>query len=193
MSTVLKSPKGLKDLECKKGQLRSQPPILYVTLTDLVMTKEAPESLKIKLPNGIIFNMSIFSQGNTEEYLAHVVTVLCLINQKGLDAQCRKLAKAADKLAGILENLQKTVGTKGATPKNEMESQKLEIGQTQEMLQDAQKVHNEAIAKTLRNLLSSDAKSQWDCICRKMHECDMRAGVNGQVSKGRHPHRWTAF
>jgi hypothetical protein len=49
--------------------------------------------------------------------------------------QCRKLAKAVDKLAGSLENLQKTVGTKGAIPKDEMESRKLEIWQTQVMLQ----------------------------------------------------------
>jgi hypothetical protein len=117
MSTLLKSPKGLKDLECKKGQPSSQPPIPCIPLTDLVTTKEALESLKIKLPDGTDFNMSIFSQGNTKEYLAHVVVVLCLINQMGLNVQCRKLAKAVDKLARTLENLQMTVGTKGATPK----------------------------------------------------------------------------
>ncbi len=72
--------------------------------------------------------MSIFSQGKNKEYLAHIVAVLCLINQKGLDVQCRKLAKAVDKPARMLENHQKTVGTKGAVPKDEMESHKLEIG-----------------------------------------------------------------
>ncbi len=50
----------------------------------------------------------------------------------------QEAAKAVDKLAGMIENLQKTVGTKGATPKDELESRKLEIRQTQEMLQDAQ-------------------------------------------------------
>jgi hypothetical protein len=151
---------------------------------DLVTTKELPESLKIKLPDGTVFNMSIFSQGNTEEYLAHVVKVLHLnlINQKGLNMQCRKLAKACDKLAGTLENLQKTVGTKGTIPKDEMESPKLEIGHTQEMLQDAQKANNKAIAKIyelLRNLLSGDVQSQWDWDCCKMHKHDWWAGVNG--------------
>ncbi len=130
---------------------------------DLVTTKEAPESLKIMLPDKTVFNMSIFSQGNTKEYLAHVVTVLHLINQKGLDVLGRKLAKAVDKLARTLENLHKAVGTKGVVPKDEMESHKLEIGQTQEMLQEAQKTQDKAIAKTkklLRNLLSGDAQSQ---------------------------------
>ncbi len=61
MTTILKSPEGLKDLECKKGQLSSRPPFPYVFLTDLVTTKESPENLKIKVPNVTIFNMSIFS------------------------------------------------------------------------------------------------------------------------------------
>jgi hypothetical protein len=92
MSTVLKSLEGLKDSECKKGQLNSWSSIPYVPPKDQVTTKEAPESLKIKLPNRTVFNMSIFSQGNTEEYLAHAITVLFLINQKGLSVQCRRLA-----------------------------------------------------------------------------------------------------
>jgi|LakMenEpi03Aug12_release.lakeMendotaPanAssembly.Ray.scaffolds.fasta_scaffold3880986_1 hypothetical protein len=74
--------------------------------------------------------------------------------------QCRKLAKAVDKLARMLKNLQKTVGTKGAIPKDKLKSHKLEIGQIQEMIQEAHKAHNKAIAKMyklLRNHLSGDA------------------------------------
>ncbi len=51
-STTLKSPEGLKDSECKKGQLSRRPPILYVPPIDLGTTKEAQESLKIKFPMG---------------------------------------------------------------------------------------------------------------------------------------------
>ncbi len=42
MTTILKSPKGLKDSECKKGQLSSQPPVLYVLPTDLVKNPPPP-------------------------------------------------------------------------------------------------------------------------------------------------------
>ncbi len=49
------------------------------------LLKEPSKNLKIKLPNGTVFTMIIFSQVNTKEYLEHVVAVLCLINQKGLD------------------------------------------------------------------------------------------------------------
>ncbi len=75
-------------------------------------------------------------------------------------------------------------------------ARKVEIEQTQQMLQEAQKAHDKAIAETykqLRNLLSSDAQSQWDCVCRKMHERDLWAAVNGQVTKGRRPQTWTSF
>jgi hypothetical protein len=128
----------------------------------------------------------------------HVVANLHLINQKGLNMQCRKLAKALDKQARMLKNLmKKAAGSKTAVlSDDDMEARKLEIKQTQQMLQEAQKAHKEAIAKTyelLRNLLSGDAQTQWDRICRKMNERDFWAGVNGQVTKGRCLHSWTAF
>jgi hypothetical protein len=81
MNIILKSPKGLKDLECEKGQLNSRPPIPYVPPTDLVTIKESSENLKIKLPHGTVFNMSILSHWNTKENLAYVNAIIRLINQ----------------------------------------------------------------------------------------------------------------
>ncbi len=75
-------------------------------------------------------------------------------------------------------------------------ARKVEIEQTQQMLQESQKAHNKAIAKTyeqLRNLLSDDAQSQWDCVFRKMHKRDSWAAVNGQVTKGRCLRTWMSF
>ncbi len=64
------------------------------------------------------------------------------------------------------------------------------------MLQEAQKAHDKAIAesyKQLRNLLSGDTQCQWDHVCREMHERDSWAAVNGHVTKGRRPRKWTSF
>jgi hypothetical protein len=64
------------------------------------------------------------------------------------------------------------------------------------MLQEAQKAHDKAIAELyeqLRNLLSGDAQSQWDRVCREMHERDLWAAVNGQVTIGRRPRTWMSF
>ncbi len=64
------------------------------------------------------------------------------------------------------------------------------------MLQEAHKAHDKAIAesyKQLRNLLSGNAQSQWDRICREMYKRDSWAAVNGQVTKGRRPQIWMSF
>jgi hypothetical protein len=76
MSTSLKSPDRLKETECKKGQLSHWPPILYVPVVDIVMPKEEPQILKIKLPNASHLSMPIYSRGNNKEYLTHIVAVL---------------------------------------------------------------------------------------------------------------------
>ena len=87
MSTTLKAPDGLKNSECKKGHLNNWPPIPYITKTDIVTFKEEPHVLKVRLPNDTCLNMPIFSHGNTEEYLAHIVAVLRIIKQKELDVK----------------------------------------------------------------------------------------------------------
>jgi hypothetical protein len=64
------------------------------------------------------------------------------------------------------------------------------------MLQEAQKNHDKAIAKSYEqfwNLLSGNTQSQFNHVCRKMHECDSWAAEKGQVTKGRHPQMWTSF
>ncbi len=94
MSTSLKSPDRLKDAECKKGQLSHQPLIPYVPVVDIVMPKEDPQVFKIKLPDASHLSMPIYSRGNNEEYLAHIVAVLQVIEHKGLPKKCQVLAKA---------------------------------------------------------------------------------------------------
>jgi hypothetical protein len=76
MSTSLKSPDELKDAERKKKQLSHRPPIPYVLMVDIVTPKEEPQVFKIKLPDASHLNMPIYSRGNNEEYLTHIVAVL---------------------------------------------------------------------------------------------------------------------
>jgi hypothetical protein len=93
MSTSLKSPDGLNDAECKKGQLSHLPPIPYVFVVDVVMPKEEPQIFKIKLPNASHLSMPIYSHGNNKEYLTHIVAVLRVIEQKGLLKKCQCLPR----------------------------------------------------------------------------------------------------
>jgi hypothetical protein len=120
-----------------------------------------------------------------------------VFDQKGLPKKCRMLAKAVEKRSEALKNLQEATGSQDTVSTSiDVTACKVEIEQTQQMLQEAQKAHDKVIAelyKQLRNLLSGNAQSQWDRVCREMHERDLWAAVNGQVTKGRCPRTWTSF
>jgi hypothetical protein len=197
MSTSLKSPDGLNDAECKKGQLSHRPPIPYVPVVVVVMPKEEPQLFKVKLPDASHLSIPIYSWGNNEEYIAHILAVLCIIEQKGPPKKCRVLAKAVVRWSEALKNLQEAMGSQDTVLASiDATACKVEIEQTQQMLQVSQKAHNKAIAETyeqLRNLLSGDAQSQWDCVCREIHDRDSWAAVNGQVTKGKRPQMWMSF
>jgi hypothetical protein len=197
MSTTLKTPNRLNNAECKKGQLSNRPPILYVPEVDIVTPKEEPQTLKVKLLGVSHLNMPIYSHGNTKEFLAYIFAVLQIIDQKGLPKKCRMLVKAVVRRSEALKNLQEAAGSQVTVSANiDVQAHNVEIEQTQQMLQKAQKAYDKAITEMyeqLRNLLSVDAQSQWDCICREMQEHDSWAGVNGQVTKGRHPRTWTSL
>jgi hypothetical protein len=151
----------------------------------------------VKLPDPSHLSMPIYSRENNKEYLAHIIAVLRIINQKGLPEKCRTLAKAVERWSEALQNLQEAVDSrKTILTSVDVTARKVEIDQTQQMLQEAQKAHNKAIAKTyeqLRNLLSGDAQSQWDSVCCEMHKGDSWAAVNSEVTKGRRSQTWMSF
>jgi hypothetical protein len=148
MSTSLKSPDGLKDAECEKGQLSHRLPIPYIPVVDIVMPKEEPQIFKIKLPDTSNLSMLIYSRGNNEEYLAHIIVVLQVIKQKGLPKECRVLAKAVVRRSEALKNLQEAAKSQDTTVLTtaDVTACKIRIGKTQQMLQEAQKALNKAIA-----------------------------------------------
>ncbi len=110
MSTNLKSTDMLKDAECEKGQLAQRPPIPYVPVVDVVTPKKDPAVLKVKLPDNSHIGVPIFSRGNNKEYIAHIVAVLRIIEQKGLQKKCRMYAKAVAKTASGVEESSRSLG-----------------------------------------------------------------------------------
>ncbi len=176
MSTALKILDGLKDAECEKGQLSNRPPIPYVPVVDILTPKEDPQVFKVKLPDNSHIYMHIYSCGNNEEYLTHIVAVLCVIMQRGLGSMCRKLKKAVLRQSEMLKNLLEAAGSQDTVLMTvDVTARKVEIEQTQQLLQDFQKTHDKAIAKVykqLQNLLSGNPQAQWNRVCRKMHERD---------------------
>jgi hypothetical protein len=138
MSTSLKSPDGLKDAECEKGQLSHWPPIPYVPVVDIITPKEEPQLFKVKLPDASHLSMPIYSHENNKEYLAYIVAVLHIINQKGLPKKCRMLAKAVVRWLEALKNLQEATGSQeNVSTSVDVMARKVEIEQTQQMLQES--------------------------------------------------------
>jgi hypothetical protein len=158
MSTSLMSPDGLKDAECEKGQLSHRPPILYVPMVDIVMPKEDPQVFKIKLPDASHLSMPIYSCGNNEEYLAHIVAVLRVIEQKGLPKKCQVLAKTFARWSEALKNLQEAAECQDTVSTSvDVTARKVEIEQTTQMLQEAQKARDKAIAELYEHLTRGDS------------------------------------
>jgi hypothetical protein len=156
MSTTLKTLDGWNNAECKKGQLSNRPPIPYMPELDIVTLKEEPQTLKVKLPDKSHLNTPIYSCGNTKEYLAHIVAVLQIIDQKGLPKKCRMLPKTVVKWSKALKNLFEAAGSQDTILVNvDVQARKVKIEQTQQMLQEVQKAHDKAIAKTYEQMRTS--------------------------------------
>jgi hypothetical protein len=141
MSTTLESPNRLKNVECKKGQPSNWPPIPYVPEMDIVTPKKHSQVYKVKLPDNSHLNMHIYSQGTTRNTLC--IAVLCIIKQRGLDSRCRKLKKAVLRQSEMLKNLLKAAGSRDSVSMDfDIQACKVEIEQTQQLLQDFQKAHD---------------------------------------------------
>jgi hypothetical protein len=66
--------------------------------------------------------------------------------------KCRKLAKAVERRSGVLKNLLKAVGSQDTVSTNvDVMARKVEIDQTQQMLQDLQNAHNKAMLRRMSN------------------------------------------
>ncbi len=136
MSTNLKSTDMLKEAKCEKGQLAQWLPIPYVPVVDVVTPKEDPAVLKVKLPDDSHISVPIFSHGNNKEYIAHIVVVLRIIEQKGLQKKCRVYAKAVVKRQAALKNLQEASEPQAMSV--DVAACKVEIEQTSQMRQESQ-------------------------------------------------------
>jgi hypothetical protein len=77
-------------------------------------------------------SMPIYSHGHNEEYLAHIVAVLHIIEKKGLPKKCRVLAKAVVKRSEALKNLQEAADSQETVSTSvDVTACKVEIEQTQ--------------------------------------------------------------
>ena len=67
-------PEGLKDSECKRGNIVHQPPIPYVEPADPNEKQETTE-IKVKIPDGTSYQMVSFQSGTNKSYVNHIIAI----------------------------------------------------------------------------------------------------------------------
>ena len=125
---------ALKDSKYERRNVVNRPPIPYDPPVD-PHEKRDTEQIKVKLPDGTHFPMSAFWAGNIEEYIEQIISVLCLLDQKGTKSDILKAFKAVEVIAKKLKPLMTPLPTNA--PKSVKEEQKLQKSVATEELQTA--------------------------------------------------------
>jgi hypothetical protein len=193
MKSNLKSlPEGLKNAKCKKGKLFARPPIPYVPPLDL-HKKQETQQIRVKIPEGTNFQMAAFGNGMNKEYLVHIIAVLCIIEQKGMEMDVRKAFQAFVEVRREMKPLFKFLDDE-TEAKKQVQKQKLlkckEIlkAKMSVVVAEAQKAY-----EVFRCFFVGDLRTQWDKIVHKMHTKDPWIGVNGSSNKSPHVRSWLSF
>jgi hypothetical protein len=193
MSTNLKSPpEGLQNAKCEKGTPPVRPPIPYVPPTDLHEMRET-EQIKVELPYGSKSQMPTYRSGNNEEYLVHIIAILCLVKWRGTAAKVKEAFAAYVAIRKEMSPLLKFPDDKTATEK---ESRKKNLSNLKEALKakkdftvkKAQKAY-----KLFRCFVVGKAQTNWDRIVDEMHTKNPWVGMNGRSNRGLHVHSWISF
>ena len=89
-----KSPaEGLKNLECERGVITTRPPIPYVAEVD-PYEKAKKTEIKTKLANGTDYRMVPFCLGTNKDYLCHIIALIRLVEQLGLEKSVEEAHQA---------------------------------------------------------------------------------------------------
>jgi hypothetical protein len=184
MSTNLKSPsEGLKNVQCKKGTLPVRPPIPYVLPTDLLEKQEA-EQIKVKRLNRTKFQMPTYGSDNNKEYLAHVIAVLHLVEQKGTAAEVKEAFTA---LVAVRKEMSPFFNFPEDETKAAKVARKKKLNELNKSLKAKKAIAVELAQKAyklFRCFVVGEARTQLDRIVNEMHTKNPWIGVNGMSNKG---------
>jgi hypothetical protein len=193
MSASLKSPpEGLKNAKYEKGTPPVRPLIPYVPPTDLHKKRETKQ-IKVELPDGTKFQMPTYGSGNNEEYLAHVIAVLQLVEQKGTVAEVKEAFAA-------LVKVRKEMGPFFNFPEDETpaekEARKKKLVDLNESLKAKKSFAVDQAQKAyelFRCFVVGKVQTQWDRIVNEMHAKNPWIGINGKSNKGIQVKSWISF
>ena len=195
MSANAKSPsEGRKDSKCEQGNIVNQPLIPNVQPVDLKEKQEKTE-IKVKLPDGTNYQMVPFQAGNNEDYVAHIIIMEPLLEQKEIEDDVAKafgevVELKDEKLGPLLKKLNMS------KVNSEKEDLRLQITSVKEDMQKARKEALNEIVKAYKLscvYFVGKAWTRWDKVVSEMHGKDPWVAVNGTSHKGPRMKTWTSF
>jgi hypothetical protein len=193
MNRNLKSPpEGLQNAKCEKGTLPVRPPIPYVPPTDLHKKWES-EQIKVELPGRTKFQMPTNGTGNNEEYLIHVIAIMCLVEQKGTAAEVKEAFAAfvtvRKEMSPLLEFPDDETASKKEARKKTLSNLKEALqAKKDDAVEKAQKAY-----KLFCCFVVGEVQTNWDRIVNEMHTKNPWVGMSGKSNKGLHVRSWISF
>jgi hypothetical protein len=137
--------------------------------------------------------MAAFACGTNEDYLLHVIAVLCIVEQKGMASEIKV---AWDAIIEVRREMKPYFQFPEDKTKATKEIQKQTLSEYKEILK-AKKSYTIAgtqkAYKMFRCFAVGNPRTQWGKIDHKMHTKDSWIGVNGSSNKGICVRSWPSF
>jgi hypothetical protein len=137
--------------------------------------------------------MPTYGTGNYEEYLVHVIAILCLVKQRGTAAEVKEAFAAFVAVRKEISPLHKFPDDETATEK---EARKKKLNNLKEALKAKKDVAVEKAQKAyklFRCFVVGKAQTNWDRIVNKIHMKNRWVGVSGKSNKGLCVRSWISF
>jgi hypothetical protein len=177
-----KSPaEGLKNSECEWGVITTRPSIPYVAEVD---PYEKPEKTKIKakLTNGTDYWMAPFRLGTNKDYICHIIAMIRLVEQLGLEKSVEEAHRALKEVEDKLGPLNKKINM--CKVRQEKEALEKLLEQAEKLTEKNRKSFWKEIVRAyelIRTYFVGEARTQWDKTVIEMHN----KGRSGRVSQHR--------
>jgi hypothetical protein len=189
-----KSPvEGLKNSECERGVITTRPPIPYVAQVDPYEKPEKTE-IKMKLSDGTDYRMAPFRAGTNEDYICHIIAMIRLVEQLGLEKLVEESLKAFKEAEGKLGPLNKRINM--CKVRQEKEALKKLLEQAEKLTEKNKKAFWKEIVRAyelIRTYFVGEARTQWDKTVIEMHNKDPWVAVDGSLNKGPRERDWDSF
>ncbi len=189
-----KSPaEGLKDSEWEQGVITTRPPIPYVVAVD-PYEKAEKTKIKTKLADGTNYQMVPFRSGTNEDYVSHLIAMIHLLQQLGLEKSVEVAFKAVEELEDKIGPLNKKLNM--SKSQQEKDNLKKLVEQAKKLLETNQKTALKEVVKAYDlfcTYFMGKACTQWNKVVIEMHNKDPWVAVDGSLHKGPRKRDWDSF